>query len=101
VAPGRFGPVGTAPVVISRLVDAEIVRQQLRERSDLDIALIFSATVYDEVIQSRLCDLNPEAFRRVAIKTKGITYVGYLYQDIIAPPDSMISVQRRQHPMTA
>jgi hypothetical protein len=101
VAPGRFGPVGAAPVVISRLVDAEIVRQRLRQRSDLDIALIVSATVYDEVIQSRLCDLNPEAFRRTAIKAKGITYVGYLYQDIISPTDHMISVQRRQHPMTA
>jgi hypothetical protein len=94
VAPGRFGPVGAAPVAISRLVDAEIVRQQLRQRSDLDIALIVSATVYDEVIQSRLRDLNPEAFRRTAIKTKGITYVGYLYQDIIAPPDRVMSAQR-------
>lgn len=80
VTPGTFGPVGAAPVAISRLVDAEIVRQQLRQRSDLDIALIVSATVYDEVIQSRLRDLNPEVFRRTTIKTKGITYVGYLYQ---------------------
>lgn len=101
VAPGRFGPVGTAPVLISRLLDGESVRQQLRQRSDLDIALIVSATVYDEVIQSRLCDLKPEAFRRTAIKTKGTTYVGYLYQDIITPSDRVIPAQRRQHPMTA
>lgn len=62
VAPGRFGPVGTALVAISRLVDSEVARQQLRQRSDLDITLLVSAAVYEEVIQSRLHDLNPEAF---------------------------------------
>jgi hypothetical protein len=61
VAPGRFGPVGTALVAISRLLDAEVVRQQLRQRSDLDMALIVSATVYNEVIQSRLHNIDPEA----------------------------------------
>jgi class 3 adenylate cyclase len=78
VAPGPFGPVG-APVAISRLVDAEPVRQFLRQRTDLDIALIVSDTVYSEVIQSGLHDLNPEDFRRTAIRAKGITYVGYLH----------------------
>jgi hypothetical protein len=85
VAPGRFGPVGAAPIAISRLVDSEIVRQQLRQRGDLDIALIVSATVYDEVVQSRLRDLHPEAFRRAIIRAKGITYIGYLCQDILIP----------------
>ncbi len=91
VAPGCFGLVGAAPVVISRLVDAKAVRQQLRQRSDLDIALIVSTYVYDEVIQSRLCDLNPEAFRRAAIKAKGIAYTGYLYQDNFGPRDQVAS----------
>lgn len=99
VAPGQFGPVGAAPVAISRLLDAKTVRQQLRQRSDLDVALIVSAYVYDEVIQSRLCDLNPEAFRRTTIKAKGNAYVGYLYQDIIAPRERMVPA--RQQPMTA
>jgi class 3 adenylate cyclase len=83
VSPGRFGPVGAAPIAISRLVDAEIVREQLRQRSNLDIALIVSSTVYDEVIQSRLNGLNPEAFHRAAIRGKGISYVGYLCQEAI------------------
>jgi hypothetical protein len=83
VAPGRFGygPVGLAPIVISRLVDAEIVRRQLRQRSDLDVALIVSATVYDEVIQSRLHGLHPEAFHRTLVRVKGISYVGYVCHD--------------------
>jgi class 3 adenylate cyclase len=72
VTPGRFGPIGAAPIVISRLVDAEIVRQQLRQRSNHDVALIVSGTVYDEVIQSRLHDLHPESFRRTIIRAKGI-----------------------------
>lgn len=96
VIPGRFGPVGPALVVVSRLVDAETVRQQLRQRGDLDIALIVSATVYDEVIQSRLHDLNPGAFRRAIIRAKGVSYVGYLYQDIFVTPDSVIPELREQ-----
>ncbi len=100
VTPGRFGPVGAAPVVISRLVDAETLRQQLRQRSELDIALIVSATVYNEVIQSRLQDLNPEAFRRTVIRAKGVAYAGYLYQDILAPLDRLVPAPRQQ-PVTA
>jgi len=96
VTPGRFGPVGTAPVVISRLVDAETLRQQLRQRSDLNIALIVSATVYNEVIQSRLHDLDPEAFRRTGIRVKGIAYVGYLYRDPCVPPDRMAPAAKPQ-----
>jgi hypothetical protein len=99
VVPGRFGPVGTALVAISRLVDAEVVKQQIRQRSDLDIALIVSATVYDEVIQSRLHDLNPEAFRRRIIRAKGISYVGYLYQDNLEMQDSIVPAPRE--PITA
>jgi hypothetical protein len=97
VAPGRFGPVGAAPIVISRLVDAEIVRQQLRQCSNLDIALIVSATIYNEVIQSRLRDLHPETFRRTIIRAKGATYAGYLCQDSLASPDHPSLGSQRQH----
>lgn len=86
VAPGRLGPVGVAPVEISRLVDAESVRQQLRQQDKADIALIVSATVYNEIIQSRLSGLHPEVFRRVIVRSKGITYIGYLCRDGIIPP---------------
>jgi hypothetical protein len=99
VAPGRFGPVGTALVAISRLVDSEVARQQLRQRSDLDITLVVSATVYDEVIQSRLPDLNPETFRRVTIRAKGISYIGYLYQENLGAQNCLIPAPRE--PITA
>ena len=99
VMPGRFGPVGTSLIAISRLVDAAATRQQLRQRSDIDISLIVSAAVYDEVIQSRLHNLDPEAFRRVLVRAKGIPYVGYLCQSnlglqergIPAPREPMLS----------
>ena len=96
VAPGRFGPVGAAPVVISRLVDAETMRQHLRQRRDLDIALIVSATVYDEVIQSRLHDLNPETFHRTIIRAKGVSYIGYLYQAVLAAQDCLVPAPQEQ-----
>jgi hypothetical protein len=92
VATGRFGPVGTSLVAISRLVDAEVVRQQLRQRGDLDIALIVSATVYDEVIQSRLHHLDPKAFRRVLVRAKNISYIGYLCQSDLSLAQSDIPV---------
>jgi hypothetical protein len=96
VAPGGFGPVGRAPVEISRLVDAEAVRQHLRQCPALDIALIVSAPVYVEVVRSGLRDLNPESFRRLAVRSKGETYVGYLYQGVFAPRERVIPAPRQE-----
>lgn len=92
--PGPLGPVGTALVAISRLVDAEVTRQQLRQRTDLDIALIVSATVYNEVVLSRLHNLDPDAFRRVIVRAKGITYLGYLCQTNLGMPGPDVSALR-------
>jgi len=77
--PGRFGPVGKGPITVSRLVDAPVLRQMLKQRTDLDIALIVSGAVYDEVIQSRFHELDPAMFQRTTIRIKGASYVGYLY----------------------
>jgi hypothetical protein len=79
VSPGRFGPVGPAAITVSRLVDARVLRQALRQRDDLDIVLAVSAAVYDEVVRSRFRDLDPGTFRRFSIRSKGASYVGYLY----------------------
>jgi hypothetical protein len=78
VVPGWFGPVGTALVTISRLLDAEAMRRHLYRRSDLDVALIVSTTIYEEIVLSQLHNLNSEAFRRVTIRAKGISYLGYI-----------------------
>ena len=80
VSPGRFGPVGPAVVLVTRLVDASVVRQQLRDQPSRDLALVVSVTVFDEVIRTRFHDLCPEEFAGVTVHTKGAAYSGYLYQ---------------------
>lgn len=80
VSPGRFGPVGQATVLVARLIDASVVRQQLRDQPSRDLALVVSVTVFDEVIRTRFHDLCPEEFTRVTVHTKGVVYPGYLYQ---------------------
>jgi len=80
VSPGPFGSVGRAPVLVARLIDAGVVRQQLRGQPDRDLALIVSAAVYDEVVRTRFHGLCPDAFSRVTLQAKGLAYIGYLYQ---------------------
>jgi hypothetical protein len=79
VCPGQFGSVGNGPVTVSRLVDAEVLRQALRQRNDLNIALIVSTAVYDEIVQSGFRELNPRMFRRTNINIKGTCFIGYLF----------------------
>ncbi len=93
---GPFGPAWRAPIVVSRLVDAEVLRQQLRRRDDLDVALIVSATVYEEIVQSRLHDLDPEVFRRTVIRVKGNSHTGYLYQGSFVASNHKVPAPQRQ-----
>jgi len=87
IFPGPFGPVGTAPIIVSRLVDAQVLRQTLSQHGEVDVALIVSATVYDEVISSQFHDLNPEMFCRTSFNVKGSRIVGYLAQHGPGPLD--------------
>jgi class 3 adenylate cyclase len=79
VYPGPLGPVSIGPITVSRLVDAPALRRILRQRPDLDIALIVSDAVYREVVQSGFHELDPEMFHRITIRVKGKSYIGYLY----------------------
>jgi hypothetical protein len=80
VSPGPLGPVGMAPITVSRLVDAQVLRQELSRQAGADLVLIVSATVYDEVVRSRFGELDPETFCRTVIKAKDTKLIGYLYQ---------------------
>jgi len=91
VFPGRFGPVGGAPIIVSRLVDAQVLRQALKQRSDLDIALIVSTAVYNEVVQSGFSELDPNMFNRTNIRIKGIYYTGYMHNGIFITRNSRVS----------
>jgi class 3 adenylate cyclase len=83
---GPLGPVGTAPVIVSRLLDAEAGRQHLLEHPELNLALVVSAPVYDEVIQSRMRDLYPDSYDRIVVTCKEVSYFAYLCREL-APPD--------------
>jgi len=81
VFPGcSFGPVGAAPVVVSRLVDSHILRRALRRDNALDLVLIVSAPVYEEIVKTRLRELDPDQFCRANIRSKDASFTGYLYQ---------------------
>jgi hypothetical protein len=79
VCRGPFGTFASGPITVCRLVDAEVLRQALRQRNDLDIALIVSTAVYDEIVQSGFRELDPRMFQRASINIKGQCFVGYLY----------------------
>jgi len=93
---GPFGPVGTAPVVVARLVDAQVLRQALSRNDDVDIALMVSATVYDEVISSEFHNLNPGTFCRTTFNVKGARIVGYLAQHCLGTLDPSIPAEPSQ-----
>lgn len=91
VFPGRFGPVGGAPILVSRLVDAQVLRHTLKQRKDLDIALIVSTAVYNEVVQSGFNELDPNMFYRANSRIKGTYYTGYLFDGSFITADPNVS----------
>lgn len=80
IAPGQFGPVGEAPIVVSRLLDCDVLRQRLVEDRDLDLAVVVSRPLYHDVVRTRLRGLEPRDFSPVGFDAKGMSYVGYLYR---------------------
>lgn len=79
LAAGPFGPVGQAPIVVSRLLDSQILRKELL-RADEDVALIVSASIYDDVVETRLDGLEPRRFCSVEVKAKSARYGAYIYR---------------------
>ena len=75
---GRFGPVGQAPIVASRLLDAGIARRALAESAERDLVLIVSARLYHDVIETGFYGLDVTRFSSVRVTVKGTTYSGYL-----------------------
>lgn len=75
----RFGPVGQGPIVVSRLLDSDELREYLAQREELDVALIVSASLHSDVIETRLHHLNPAQFVRVDVLVKGRSYPAYIH----------------------
>ncbi|QXJ24943.1 hypothetical protein AGRA3207_006362 [Actinomadura graeca] len=81
VVGGPFGPVGPAPILVSRLVDADGLRRELRERRATDLVFALSSAVYAEVVESRLGALSPEAFHSLVVRGKGADHLAYVHGD--------------------
>ena len=75
---GRFGPVGQAPIVVSRLLDARVARAALARSSQRDLVLIVSAGLYHDVVETGFYGLDAARFSPVRVTVKGATYCGYL-----------------------
>lgn len=75
---GVFGAVGRAPIVVSRLVDAEVLREELRGNPGLDLVLIVSGSLYSDIVETEFGGLDPSAFRPVEVRAKGVTYPAYI-----------------------
>ncbi len=75
---GLFGPVGSAPIIACRLLDARVARQALRAESAGDLVLVISQQLYHDVVETRFHGLAPERFRPMRTSAQGMTYSGYL-----------------------
>ena len=78
LTPGPFGPAGDAPIVVSRLLDAKALRRVLADQQDRDIALIVSQTLFQDVVRTGFCSLDPRDFQHVRMNTKGVQYHGFI-----------------------
>jgi hypothetical protein len=75
---GRFGPAGQGPIVVSRLLDSDELRKYLAQRAELDLVLMVSESLRNDVIETRLHNLNPAQFTRADVLVKGGSYPAYI-----------------------
>ncbi|WP_433332342.1 hypothetical protein [Spirillospora sp. CA-294931] len=75
---GRFGPVGQAPIVVSRLLDARAVRRALAGTADRDLVLVVSSTLFHEVVKTRFYGMDPTLFASFRVTAKGATYLAHV-----------------------
>lgn len=85
LTPGPFGPAGDAPIVVSRLLDAKVLRRLLAGRPERDVALIVSSSLFRDVVATGFTSLDPDAFEAVRISAKGQVYQGYINAQIAEP----------------
>jgi hypothetical protein len=70
VTEGALGLTGQAPIRASLLVNSDQVRQALHRYPERSLAVIVDDTLYQDVVLSRLCGLQPEDYQRVVIRDK-------------------------------
>jgi hypothetical protein len=74
---GPLGFTGDLIIDLHRLVDSEVLRQAIKNYPDVDLAVLVSRSLHDEVIRPGFLDGND--FVRVAVATKEFTSDAWLY----------------------
>ena len=83
LTPGPFGPAGDAPIVVSRLLNAKPLRRVLADQQHRDVALIVSQTLYQDVVRTGFCSLDPQDFQAVRVNAKGVLYHGFVQRRVV------------------
>jgi hypothetical protein len=76
-----FGHAGPGLVVLSRLLDATVLRAALSRAPDANLVLLVSEPVYRKVVESGFGGLQPRRFGAITVdnKDKGFRQTAYLY----------------------
>jgi hypothetical protein len=74
-----IGHAGPAPIAVARLIDSEILRTALAQAPEANLALLVSASVFDDTIASLATTLRPADFRRVAVAEKEFVEDAWLW----------------------
>ncbi|MGI8334890.1 hypothetical protein ACRYCC_33470 [Actinomadura scrupuli] len=77
---GPLGYAGQAPTMVGRLLDSRPLRQSLSGHLDRDLALAVSGGLYDDVIATGFCALDPRCFEAFRITVQGAVHRGYVYE---------------------
>lgn len=86
LTPGPLGPAGEAPIVVSRLLNAEPLRRVLADHPERDAALIVSSSLYRDVVSTGFCGLDPDSFEAVHVFADGVLDQGYLWRRVVSMP---------------
>jgi hypothetical protein len=76
---GIFGPVGQAPILVSRLLDSDALRRELARQVECDYVLAVSAEIYANVIGTHLGGLDPAEFTPIQACVKDVAYPAYIF----------------------
>ncbi|GLY82427.1 hypothetical protein [Actinoallomurus iriomotensis] len=90
LAPGPFGPIGDAPIVVSRLLDAGPVRKALADRQHGDLGLVISDTLFHDIVRTGFCSLAPADFEPIRVTVKGTSYRGHVRAPRMVTADATV-----------
>jgi hypothetical protein len=76
--PGSNGYSGQAAVAVSRLIEAQPLRDALSAAPDANLALILSSRVYEEIVQQGHTSLRAADFRKISVQVKKFAEMAWI-----------------------